>query len=139
MERLQTRNSSSIVLMIFGMALFFADLTPVNAQVEADLALDVVVDPSGIAPPGTLGTITFTVMNLGPGTAATPYETVIDSNAFVITPEYFQAMDFANAGDCDFTFFFLDPPPGGDLGITYRFFSTNHWLRARVGSARGFT
>jgi hypothetical protein len=121
-EGLRVRNSLQVVFMIFLATFFLAAPSPVHAQNEADLALDVVVDPSGIAPPGTLGTITLTVTNLGPGATLATHQTVIESNEFVITLEYLQAMAFANAGECDFSFFFLDPPPGGDLRVVFFFF-----------------
>ncbi len=107
------------VLMVWPLAgAVFAQGEPV-----ADLGVEVVVDPADLfTPPGSRGTLRFTVTNFGPDPAGTPGDfNVTVSSVFPWSPEFGEPVIFRKlAGSPCLLFWGIpDPYPGDPFVIGY--------------------
>lgn len=104
--------------MLFAFLLGMATYSLAQAP-TVDLALDLIVPPPAITPPGSTGEYSFIVTNLGPEPIGEPGV----SSFFVLTSPLFPAplpegspfIFWSSPGtDCAVVFSMGDPPPGGE-------------------------
>jgi hypothetical protein len=103
-----------------------------------DLALEAAVEPPGITPPDSWGTLTLTVTNLGPDVAgASPSSVGIFSNRFEYVEGVGAMIEFFNDSDCFFQRTVLEGIPGSDLiEIEFSLFMSDPLLPGETASCR---
>lgn len=92
---------------------------PSVSHAQSDLSVDVQVDPADIRPPGTVGTVTVNLSNLGPEEILGPLVTVRVENSGLLPVDFFPI----TGEPCSLALAILDPFNPGDPVIYVYFFA----------------